>query len=65
MELKDLVAPNHVAEMRMALCKECEHNMVGVCNKCGCILIAKTRTAPAQCPLLKWEAYKPIDQENN
>ncbi len=50
------------AFVRLEICKECpersnypeEINIISTCNKCGCILKAKTRSEKAHCPLKKW-----------
>jgi len=43
-----------VANMRAVICAGCDQNKGGVCFSCGCILISKTRSPKANCPLQKW-----------
>lgn len=38
---------------RMEICNNCEFNKNGICEKCGCILKAKTKS-DSKCPLEKW-----------
>jgi hypothetical protein len=49
-----IFANTEAAHGRLATCRECEHKSMGVCGKCGCLLIAKVRFANAQCPAGKW-----------
>ena len=50
--------PNQTAErlhiIRALICSQCEFNIKNVCKKCGCPLIAKTRSVKSTCPLKKW-----------
>ncbi len=50
--------PNPTAERlhrnRALICSQCKFNIKNVCKKCGCPLIAKTRSAKSTCPLKKW-----------
>lgn len=42
-------------EARLKLCQLCEHrNMVGICNKCGCVISQKVRHVKSSCPISKW-----------
>jgi len=50
------------AYARLAICKGCEHKSMGVCGKCGCLLIAKVRFANAQCPVGKWVEVQGVDR---
>jgi hypothetical protein len=46
---------NHkLYEKRMNICKECDKNKEGVCEICGCVLKAKTKS-DSVCPLEKWK----------
>ena len=38
----------------MNICKECDKNKEGVCEICGCVLKAKTKS-DSVCPLEKWK----------
>ncbi len=39
---------------RKAICEPCQHNDIGRCQSCGCILWAKIRTAGDVCPEELW-----------
>lgn len=39
---------------RLKACAACEHNALGICKKCGCIIQAKIRIAKSRCPLGFW-----------
>ena len=55
---KNVVFPNEnvekIAEARAGICAGCEFNVNSRCKKCGCPLIAKTRSMQSQCPIKKW-----------
>jgi len=55
---KNVVFPNEeverTAKVRAAICSQCEYNVKSRCKKCGCPLIAKTRSMDSDCPLKKW-----------
>ena len=42
-------------EERLRICKECECNIFGFCNKCGCFVEAKTKCEESSCPIKKWD----------
>ena len=42
------------AKERAIICADCEKNKLGICTKCGCVLIAKIRSPHEVCPLKKW-----------
>ncbi len=40
---------------RLNTCESCvNRNMVGVCNKCGCVIAQKVRHVKSSCPIGKW-----------
>ena len=39
---------------RAKLCAACPYNKKNTCSKCGCPLIAKTRSKNSKCPENKW-----------
>ena len=55
---KNVVFPNEnvekIAKARASICADCEYNVISRCKKCGCPLIAKTRSMQSHCPLKKW-----------
>jgi hypothetical protein len=53
MNLISFLSPGEVYNRRQ-VCASCENNKLGLCIKCGCIILAKTKLASAQCPLNKW-----------
>lgn len=48
------------AKKRIALCVDCEHFKTSnkTCMKCGCFMVAKTRSPRSSCPVGKWLAIK-------
>ena len=57
-----IFANTEAAQNRLATCNGCEHKSMGVCGKCGCLLIAKVRFANAQCPVGKWGEVPGVDR---
>ena len=55
---KNVVFPNphveKIAKARASICSECDFNVRSRCTKCGCPLVAKTRSMKSHCPLNKW-----------
>ena len=55
---KNVLFPNSTAERihrsRAIICAKCEYNVKSICKKCGCPLVAKTRSPESVCPLNKW-----------
>ena len=40
---------------RYLICEKCEFNKLSICQKCGCVLKAKTKAEDAECPVGKWK----------
>lgn len=56
---KNYSFPNKETEFlsnkRMKICKQCEYfTPKGRCRKCGCFMVAKSRSKRARCPLRLW-----------
>ena len=49
-----LMARKSTVEERLGFCSSCEHNKLGICRKCGCIIQGKTRLADQRCPIGLW-----------
>lgn len=43
-----------IAKARAEICASCKFNIRSRCSKCGCPLIAKTRSMQSHCPLKLW-----------
>ena len=45
-------------EIRRNICDKCEHQklLIGLktCDKCGCVIWAKTQLKNSECPIGKW-----------
>jgi hypothetical protein len=52
--LDNRIASEPIRNARLEICKKCEHNKLGVCSKCGCILRLKTQWKSTKCPVGKW-----------
>jgi hypothetical protein len=53
-----LLASKEVVEERLSHCSDCEHNKMGICKRCGCIIQGKTRLADTWCPIGLWGKEK-------
>ena len=43
---------------RYCICQKCEFNKFSICQKCGCVLKAKTKAEDAECPVGKWKTIE-------
>ena len=43
---------------RYHICQKCEFNKLSICQKCGCVLKAKTKAEYAECPIGKWKTIE-------
>lgn len=50
----DIKAPERLYEERLALCRECEMLMQGMCRKCGCYVELRAAVTKRSCPWGKW-----------
>lgn len=48
------LADQKIQKERIKTCYGCQEYKHGVCVKCGCIMLVKTRLADEKCPLGKW-----------
>jgi hypothetical protein len=51
---EDKMASEETKKERLAICQKCEHNKIGMCSKCGCVLKLKTQWKTTKCPVDKW-----------
>lgn len=53
---------NHttISDARIGTCNGCLNNEGGVCNICGCPLIAKTKVMQEYCPVDNWDDIKKV-----
>jgi hypothetical protein len=56
--LEGFKASAEVQKERMSICEKCEHNIMNVCKKCGCILVLKTQWKKTKCPINKWDSVR-------
>ncbi len=49
-----LMARDATVQERLAHCEPCEHNKMGICKRCGCIIKGKVRFANQRCPIGLW-----------
>lgn len=47
---RPILTPNSIREQRMAECVLCPNNEHGLCNKCACLIDAKTYISSEECP---------------
>ena len=59
------IARAETVSERLSHCNGCEHNKLGICKRCGCIIQGKTRLAGSWCPIGLWgrEEDEPKVQE--
>jgi hypothetical protein len=50
----DIKAKKALYERRLAVCKECDMLLQGMCRKCGCYVELKAAVAGNTCPGKKW-----------
>lgn len=43
---------------RLNICKSCKYYKIGICQKCGCVVAAKTKAEDEECPIKKWSIIK-------
>lgn len=51
----DRKAPGDLYEVRLAVCRECDMLMQGMCRKCGCYVEMRAAVAKNVCPCGKWQ----------
>jgi hypothetical protein len=54
--LDRIIVEKDVSKGRLEICNICQFNMGGICVRCGCILVAKTKLKNQKCPMGKWSA---------
>ena len=50
-------AAEELYQERLALCKECEHLLSGMCLKCGCYVEFRAAFAKQRCPDVKTKRW--------
>lgn len=50
----DIKSSDSLYEERLALCRECEMLMQGMCRKCGCYVELRAALAKNACPAKQW-----------
>ena len=50
----NFLARKSTVDERLEFCSSCEHNKLGICRKCGCIIQAKARLGNHYCPIGLW-----------
>ena len=50
----DIKSSDSLYEERLALCRECEMLMQGMCRKCGCYVELRAALAKNACPCKQW-----------
>lgn len=53
---EDIKAPAALYEERLAICKQCELLLDGMCRSCGCYVELRAVIAERGCPWNKWKA---------
>lgn len=53
---EDIKAPTALYEERLAVCKQCELLLDGMCRSCGCYVELRAVVAERSCPWNKWKA---------
>lgn len=53
----DLKAPEDLYEERLAVCKDCDLLLEGMCRSCGCYVELRAAMKKNACPWHKWESF--------
>lgn len=53
----DLKAPEDLYEERLAVCKDCDLLLEGMCRSCGCYVELRAAMKKNACPWHKWECF--------
>lgn len=61
---EDIKAPAALYEERLAVCKQCELLLDGMCRSCGCYVELRAVVAQRSCPWDKWKAAEGRTVEN-
>lgn len=48
------LAAKETVQDRLSYCDPCDHNKLGICKQCGCLIQGKTRLADTSCPMGWW-----------
>lgn len=49
------IVSSEVSDARREVCRKCEHKtVIGTCDICHCVIVAKTRLSLSECPIKKW-----------
>jgi len=51
----DIKTAEYLYEKRLAVCKECDMLLQGMCRKCGCYVEMRAAVAKNSCPWGKWQ----------
>jgi hypothetical protein len=64
---EEIKVPDEVYEARLAVCKECEWLLSGMCRLCGCYVEMRGAVRTRACPDLppKWTAYQELEPTEN
>ncbi len=57
----ELKAPEAVYEERLAVCKDCDLLLEGMCRVCGCYVELRAAMNKNACPRHRWESMAPED----
>ena len=50
------VVDKEIEELRLNLCNSCNHNRLGICTQCNCLIITTVKLRSSKCPLDKWSS---------
>ncbi len=50
----DVKAPAELYEERLAVCKECDFLLQGMCRSCGCYVELRAAVTKNSCPYKRW-----------
>jgi len=58
--------PADVYEARLAICKECDHLLSGMCRRCGCYVEMRAAMKVRACPDIpaRWQRYEDKDVDD-
>lgn len=47
-------ASQETVQKRIDICNSCDKQTLGICTKCGCVILLKTKKKNSVCPINKW-----------
>ena len=56
---KNYIEDYNEIRKRKTICRRCDHNKGGLCGRCGCVIMLKTKLKTENCPEGFWPTLMP------